>query len=113
MIRLVVPAASARPGPPLSPVLGQHAVKVADFVAEFNRTTAGVTPGVPLGVRLVKLPANKFVLRIAPVATGVVLRGAPRTRPGLYDVARVRGATTPAAVRTLLGTARSTRWVPE
>jgi ribosomal protein L11 len=113
MIRLVVPAQQARPGPPLSPVLGQHAVKVADFVAEFNRATAGVTPGVPVGVRLTKLPANKFVLRVAPPATAVVLRGAPRTRPGLYDVARIRGATTPRTVRVLLGTARSAGWVPE
>lgn len=96
----------------MSPVLGQHAVKVADFVAEFNRVTAGITPGVPVGVRLTKLPANKFVLRAAPPATAVVLRGARRDTPGLYDVARVRGAITPRTVRTLLGTVKSAGWVP-
>jgi ribosomal protein L11 len=113
VIRLVVPAALARPGPPLSPVLGQHAVKVADFVAEFNRVTAGFTPGVPVVTRVTKLPGNKFVLRVTGPTAYSLLRGARRNPPGLYDVVRVTGSVTPARARTVLGTLRSTRWVPE
>lgn len=118
VIRLVVPAQSARPGPPLSPALGQHAVKVADFVAEFNRASAGFTPGVPLRVRLAKLPANKFTLDVRGVSTHAVLRGTAPVggrvrRTALYDAAVAAGRTTPSGVRTFLGSLRSTRWVPE
>jgi ribosomal protein L11 len=97
----------------LSPVLGQHAVKVADFVTEFNKVTAGYTPGVVVGVRLTKLAANKFTFVVAPppgvhlVRSGVAAGRVGRTH--LWDVLRV-GRTTPAAASALLGTVRSAGW---
>ena len=110
MIRLQVPPQHAKPGPPLSPVLGQHQIKVAEFVTEFNRQSAGWTPGVPLGV-LVHKQGSKFTLRVAPPAFGLLLRGFPPggiPRRHLWGVLLFRfGSPTPRQARTLLGTLKS------
>lgn len=110
VIRLQVPAQQAKPGPPLSPVLGQHQIKVAEFVTEFNRQSAGWTPGVPLGVALQK-QGSKFTLRVAPPAVGLLLRGFPPggvPRRHLWGVLSFRfEKPTPHHLRTLLGTLRS------
>ena len=103
MIRLIVPAQQARPGPPLSPVLGQHAIKPADFVTRFNGATTEWTPGVPLRVRLTKgaTPAA-WGLAVVGVPVAGVLPRVP-TRSDLWTLTRAD----PARGRTLLGTLRS------
>ena len=110
MIRLKVPAQQAKPGPPLSPVLGQHQIKVAEFVTEFNRQSVGWTPGVPLGV-VINKKGSKFTLRVSPPTFGLLLRGFPPgglTRGGLWGVLCFRfGNPTPHHFRTLLGTLKS------
>jgi len=66
LTRLTAPAGEARPGAPLTPILGQQQIKPADFIAEFHRLSVGYTPGVPLGCRIYKTGANKFTLRWPP-----------------------------------------------
>ena len=109
--RLTAPAGEARPGAPLTPILGQQQIKPADFIAEFHRLSVGYTPGVPLGCRLHKLGPNKFTLRVCPptwttlftsVATARVV-----PRVDLYHLASYRGGATPGRVRSALGTLRS------
>ena len=112
LIRLRAPAGEARPGPALSPVLGQHQIRVAEFVTEFNRASAGYAPGTPLGVKVHKLGGTKFALRVAPPGVGLLLRGATRgarlTRGALWGVLCFRwGSPRPAHLRTALGTLRS------
>lgn len=110
MIRLKVPAQQAKPGPPLSPVLGQHQIKVAEFVTEFNRQSGGWTPGVPLGVTIQK-QGSKFTLRVAPPALTVLFRtpgGGDLSRGYLWGVLLFRfGVPHPRHARTFLGTLRS------
>ena len=111
MIRLQVPAQQAKPGPPLSPVLGQHQVKVADFVTDFNRASAGWTPGVPLGVQIQK-QGSKFTLRVSPPGVGLLLRGLSSgrkiSRTDLWGVVQFRfGKVEVISTRTVLGTLQS------
>lgn len=98
----------------MSPVLGQHAVKVADFVAEFNKVTAGYTPGVPLRVRLTKVSPTKFTFVTRPPPVYYLVRSVCSARrvgrTALWDVLRAAGPTGPAAAAALLGTVRSTGW---
>lgn len=110
LTRLTAPAGEARPGAPLTPILGQQQIKPADFIAEFHRLSVGYTPGLPLGCRLHKV-GTKFTLRVAPpswtvlatsAATGRTLR-----REDLYHLAHYRGMATPRGVATVLGTLRS------
>lgn len=111
LTRLTAPAGEARPGAPLTPILGQQQIKPADFIAEFHRLSVGYTPGVPLGCRIYKTGANKFTLRVAPptwttlftsAATGRVV-----TREDVYHLAHYRAMATPVGVATLLGTLKS------
>ena len=110
VIRLRVPAQAAKPGPPLSPILGQHQIKVAEFVTQFNTASAGWTPGTPLGVRIHKTGAV-WSLRVVPPGVGVTLGGVRSrglTRADLW-ASLVRAS--PGEARTLFGTLRSLGWV--
>ena len=65
--RIKVGVNCARPGPPLSPVLGQLQLKVSDFITEFNRLTVNYIncEGLILTCRLTKLSQpQKFTLAI-------------------------------------------------
>jgi len=114
MTKLVVPAGLARPGPPLSPILGQAQIKVADFVTQFNALTVEYAPGVPLPTVVVKTSATKFTLQVATPTVATLLWGTTvgRTvsRVDLWGIVLFRyGRVTPAAVVTVLGTLKSTR----
>lgn len=65
--RIRVGVNCARPGPPLSPILGQLQLKVNDFITEFNRLTTNYVgcDGLILTCRLTKLnQPQKFTLSI-------------------------------------------------
>ena len=118
MFRLTAPAKQARPGPPLAPALGQHQIKVVDFIAEFNRLTPGYTEGVPLGCRITKLPGvGKFGLRVVPptwstLAFSAATPGGRVSPVGLYAALYYRNGgrpPSPAQTKTALGTLRSCR----
>lgn len=112
IIRLRVPAQSARPGPPLSPVLGQHQIKPAEFVTQFNNSTGGFTSGTPLGVRIHKVGPT-WSLQVLPPGVATALGGSKATglhRSDLWAyLVHFRGAT-PREARTLFGTLRSLGW---
>src|SRR6185312_7727877 len=61
-----VPAAEAKPGPPLAPILGQHQVNLIEFCKEFNKLSLNYINGVPLMVKVLKRESNKFSLNIRP-----------------------------------------------
>lgn len=115
MFRLTAPAKQARPGPPLAPILGQHQIKVVDFIAEFNRLAGGYAEGVPLGCRVRRLPGpNRFTLRVVPPSWTTLLTGAVGPSGGvdpatLWAALHLRGCPTRAGARTVLGTLRSCR----
>lgn len=111
MIRLRVLAQQAKPGPPLSPVLGQHQIKVAEFVTQFNAASADWTPGTPLGVRIHK-EGTRWSLKVLPppkvILLGGLLQGTYISREDVWAV--LGGNATPTQVKTLLGTFRSLGW---
>lgn len=111
LIRLTAPAGEARPGAPLTPILGQQQIKPVDFITEFHRLSTGYTPGVPLGCRIHKTGPNKFTLRVAPPSWTILLTSGAvaRTlaREDVYHLACYRGMATPVGVATLFGTLKS------
>lgn len=111
MIRLIALAQQAKPGPPLSPILGQHAIKPAEFITQFNTASRGYTPGTPVGVRITKSGPTKWTLKVCPPTRTVLLR---RTTPqvGRTELWAIllyysTGEVTPQAARTLFGTLQS------
>ena len=116
MFRLVAPVKQARPGPPLAPILGQHQIKVVDFIAEFNRQTVCYVEGLPLGCRITKLPGvGKFTLLVTPPTWSTLLfsldRGGWIGRAALYTALyyRLGRLPDPADLSTVLGVVRSCR----
>ena len=46
-IKLMIPAGSANPSPPLGPALGQRGVNIMEFAKAFNAKTEDLEKGVP------------------------------------------------------------------
>jgi hypothetical protein len=111
MIRIRVPAQQAKPGPPLSPVLGQHQIKVAEFVTQFNTASASWTPGTPLGVRIHK-EGTRWTLVVTPppavIYLGGLLQAGVLPREDIWVA--LGGNPTPTQVATLFGTLKSIGW---
>ncbi len=51
-IKLIIPAAAAKPAPPVGPALGQAGLNIMAFCKEFNAKTASYKDGTPLRVKL-------------------------------------------------------------
>jgi large subunit ribosomal protein L11 len=128
-IKLQCPAGKATPSPPVGPALGQHGVNIMMFVKEFNaRTAAPDLAGLVIPVVITVYadrsfsfitktpPASILLLKAAKVEKG---SGEPnKKKVGSVSMKQVRDIATQklpdlnctdveAAVRTVLGTARS------
>ena len=73
-LNLIIPAQTAKLGPPVGPILGQVKIKVKDFCTMFNEATAVFAPGLPLPVTVcvfkneifkfyIKTPSTSFLLK--------------------------------------------------
>lgn len=67
VIKLYAPAGVAKSGAPLSPILGQHGLNVADFCKEFNKLTVDMDSRLIVPVFLSKRADRTFDLRLRPV----------------------------------------------
>jgi large subunit ribosomal protein L11 len=126
-IKLQCPGGQATPAPPVGPALGQHGVNIGQFIQQFNAATAG-TPGliIPIEITVFNDRTFTFITKTPPAA--VLLKKAAgldtaskepgRTMVGTVTRAQVReiaemkkadlsAATTEAAERIIMGTARS------
>jgi large subunit ribosomal protein L11 len=126
-IKLQIPAAKATPAPPVGPALGQQGVNIMDFCKAFNAKTAkqeGLI--IPVVITVYSDRTYSFVTKTPPAA--ILLKkvaglakgsGAPNkekvgkvTRAQVEEIARTKlpdlnCGSVEAAVRTVMGTARS------
>jgi large subunit ribosomal protein L11 len=126
-IKLQLPGGQATPAPPVGPALGQHGLNIMDFCKAFNARTQkqqGVIIPVEITVYadrtysfITKTPPASFLLRqAAGIAKG---SGVPNmetagtvTMAQVEEIAKTKMPdlntnSLDAAVRTVLGTARS------
>lgn len=126
-IRLHIPGGAATPGPPVGPALGQHGLNIMQFTKAFNAETKDLQGlNVPVDITVFSDRSFKFVVR-TPVTSDLIKRAAGlekgsgmpnRNKVGRITLAQVKeiasrkmpdlyAADEAAAVRTIIGTARS------
>ncbi|KAK0746688.1 mitochondrial 54S ribosomal protein YmL19 [Schizothecium vesticola] len=76
IVKLIVGAGQASPGPPVGPALGSKGVKAMDFCKEFNARTAHITTGTPMPCRVTVRPDRSFHFDVRTPQTSWLLRNA-------------------------------------
>lgn len=69
-IKLMIPAGSANPSPPLGPALGQRGVNIMEFSKAFNAKTEALEKGVPTPtvITVFQDKSFTFVTKTAPAS---------------------------------------------
>ena len=127
-IKLMVPAGTANPSPPLGPALGQRGVNIMEFCKAFNAETQSLEPGMPVPVVITVYNDRSFTFIKKTTPASVLLKkaagikkgsGVPNmdkvgkvTRAQLEEIVKAKepdltAADMDAAVRTIAGSARS------
>ncbi|KAK4191963.1 ribosomal protein L11, RNA binding domain-containing protein [Podospora australis] len=76
IVKIIVGAGKASPGPPVGPALGSKGIKSMDFCKEFNARTAHINPGTPMSVRVTARPDRTFHFEIRTPQTSWLLLNA-------------------------------------
>lgn len=126
-LKLIIPAGKAVPAPPVGPALGQAGINIGDFINKFNAATAALGDVlVPVEISVYADRSFDFVLKTPPTSS-LLLKAAGlekgsgkniQQKAGKVTMAQVREIAEKklpdlnandleAAVKTVLGTARS------
>lgn len=126
-VKLQIPAGAANPSPPVGPALGQHGLNIMGFCKEFNaRTASRKGMIIPVIITCYADRSFTFITKTPPAAVLIMkaakiekASGVPnRTKVGSITMAQVEeiaktkmpdlnAASLEAAVKTIMGTARS------
>jgi len=126
-VKLIIPAGQATPAPPVGPALGQHGVKIGEFVRQFNaRTQSQVGTNIPCEIFIRTDRSFTFITKSPPAAdllkaAAGLAKGSPSPKKHTEgsvtpeQVAQIARRKMPdlnafdeeAAVRMIMGTARS------
>ena len=126
-VKLQIPAGAANPSPPVGPALGQHGLNIMGFCKEFNARTASQKGMIiPVIITCYADRSFTFITKTPPAAVLIMkaakiekASGVPNpTKVGSITMAQVEeiaktkmpdlnAASLEAAVKTIMGTARS------
>lgn len=126
-IKLQVPAGQANPSPPIGPALGQHGVNIMEFCKTFNARTQGQEGMIiPVVITVYADRSFTFITKTPPAAvllkkSAQIAKGSSEpnrnkvatvTRAQVEEIARLKmpdlnARDLDAAIRTVMGTARS------
>lgn len=128
VIKLIINAGQAKPGPPVGAALGQAGLKIMDFVKDFNAATAELKEDVPVPVLITAYSDRTFtyVMKTPPASHLIkkalgITKGSQRpahsiigkiSLPHIYEIARIKAIDLPgleaeAICNNIIGTCRS------
>ena len=105
-IKLMIPAGTANPSPPLGPALGQRGVNIMEFTKAFNAKTEALEKGVPTPT-VITVYADKsftFITKSAPAS--YYLKKAAGKNSGANHPGREIGGTVTMAQCREIGEAK-------
>ncbi len=80
-IKLQAPGGQATPAPPVGPALGQHGVKIGQFVSQFNERTKDLN-GMPVPVVISVYKDKSFTFEVKSPPAAVLLKQAAEIAKG-------------------------------
>ena len=92
-IKLQIPAAEAKPSPPIGPALGQRGVNIMEFCKAFNASTQDVDKGTPLPT-IITVYADKsftFVTKTPPAT--YLIKQALKLKSGSKEPGKISAGT--------------------
>lgn len=92
-IKLMVPAGTANPSPPLGPALGQRGVNIMEFTKAFNAKTGDMEKSIPIPTIITVYADKSFTFEIKTPPASYYLKKAAKVKSGSTEPGRIVAAT--------------------
>ncbi|MCB2052971.1 MAG: 50S ribosomal protein L11 [Geminicoccaceae bacterium] len=101
-IKLQVPAGKANPSPPIGPALGQRGLNIVEFCKQFNASTQGMEPGMPIPTVITAYADRTFTfVTKTPPASYFLRKAAGLSKGGQTPGREVAGKVTRSQCREI------------
>lgn len=92
-IKLMVPAGTANPSPPLGPALGQRGVNIMEFTKAFNAKTESLEKGMPIPTVITVYADKSFTFTTKTPPASYYLKKMAGKDKGSTEPSRIVGGT--------------------
>ena len=92
-IKLMIPAGTANPSPPLGPALGQRGVNIMEFTKAFNAKTESLEKGVPTPTVITVYADKSFTFTTKTAPASYYLKKMAGKKSGSTEPSRIVGGT--------------------
>ena len=96
-IKLMIPAGSANPSPPLGPALGQRGVNIMEFAKAFNAKTGEIEKGIPVPTVITVYQDKSFTFITKTAPASYYLKKAAGKKSGANQPGREIGGSVSVA----------------